>query len=178
MEQTCLCGVVTQLTLINFDDVTKEDIKEHNSTLPQIPGHPYKILVIRDSRSRKTNSLFNLINQEPDINNICLYANDQYKVKYQLPINKKENRGAEHLNDFKCFIEYSNDMVNIYKKIEEYNPNKQHKILIIFDDLIVNMLGNIRLNPVVTELFSRGRKLNISLVLLHKLILLYRKILD
>ena len=68
------------------------------------------------------------------------------------------------MNDSKAFIEYSNGMDDIYKNIEEYNPNKKHKILIIFDDMIADMLNNKRLNPVVTELFIRGRKLNISLV--------------
>ena len=68
------------------------------------------------------------------------------------------------MNDSKAFIEYSNGMDDIYKNIEEYNPNKKHKILIIFDDMIADMLNNKRLNPVVTELFIRVRKLNISLV--------------
>ena len=55
-------------------------------------------------------------------------------------------------------------MYNIYKDIEEYNPNKKRKILIDFDDMIADMLINKKLNPIVTELFIRGRKLNISLV--------------
>ena len=54
-------------------------------------------------------------------------------------------------------------MDDIYKNIEEYNPNKKQKILIVFDDMIANMLRNKNLNPVVTELFIRGKKLNISL---------------
>ena len=48
--------------MINFDDVTKENIKKHNLNWPQIPDHPYRILTIRSSRSEKTNLLFNLIN--------------------------------------------------------------------------------------------------------------------
>ena len=55
-------------------------------------------------------------------------------------------------------------MYNICKDIEEYNPNKKRKILIVFDDMIADMLSNKKLNPIVTELFIRGRKLNISLV--------------
>ena len=55
-------------------------------------------------------------------------------------------------------------MDDIYKNIEEYNPNKKRKILIVFDDMIADMLSNKKLNPIVTELFIRGRKLNISLV--------------
>ena len=59
---------------------------------------------------------------------------------------------------------YSNDINDIYKNIEEYNPNKKRKILIAFDDIIADMLGNKKLNPIVTELFIRGRKLSISIV--------------
>ena len=55
-------------------------------------------------------------------------------------------------------------MHNVYKNIDEYNPNKENKILIVFDDMIADMIHNKKLNSVVTELFIRGRKLNISLV--------------
>ena len=79
-------------------------------------------------------------------------------------INKRERAGLKHLNDSKAFIEYSNDMDDIYKNIEEYNPNKKRKILIVFDDMIADMLSNKKLNPVVTELFIRGRKLNFYLI--------------
>ena len=68
------------------------------------------------------------------------------------------------MNDSKAFIEYSNDMGNFYKNIEEYNPNKKRKISIFFDDMIADMLNNKKVNPIVTELFIRGRKLKISLV--------------
>ena len=78
----------------------------------------------------------------------------------------------------KAFIEYSNDMHDIYKNIEEYNPNKKRQILIVFDDMIADMLSNEKFNPIVTELFIRGRKLNISLVLLCNRILPCQKILD
>ena len=54
-------------------------------------------------------------------------------------------------------------MDNIYKNIEEYNPNKKRKIFVAFDDMVADMLNNKKLNPIVTELFIRGRKLNISL---------------
>ena len=65
-------------------------------------------------------------------------------------INKRESTGLKCLNDSKAFIEYSNDMDNIYKNIEEYNPNKKRKILIVFDDMIVHMLSNKNVNPIVT----------------------------
>ena len=61
-------------------------------------------------------------------------------------------------------MEYSNDMQVVYKNIEDYNPIKKRKILLAFDDMIADMINNIKLNPLVTELFIRSRKLNISIV--------------
>ena len=68
-------------------------------------------------------------------------------------------------------------MYDIHKIIEECTPNKKRKVLIIFDDMIADMFSNKKLNSIVTELFIRVRKLNISLFSLHNLILLYQKIL-
>ena len=61
-------------------------------------------------------------------------------------------------------MEYSNDMLDVYKNIEDYNPDKKRKVLIVFDDMIADMINNKKLNSIVTELFIRGRKLNISIV--------------
>ena len=72
--------------------------------------------------------------------------------------------GLDHFNDPKAFIEYSNDMRDVYKNIEDYNLGRERKILIFFDDMIADMINNKKLNPIVTELFIRGRKLNISIV--------------
>ena len=113
-----------------INNVVKENIKEHNPNWPQIPDHPHRILILGGSRSGKTNSLFNLINQQPDIDNIYLYAKDPYEAKYQFLIKKRENVGTKHFNDSKAFIKYSNDMDDIDKNIEEYNPNKKRKTLI------------------------------------------------
>ena len=55
-------------------------------------------------------------------------------------------------------------MCDVYKNIDEYNIDKEHKILIVFDDMIADIIKNKKLNSIVTELFIRGRKLNISLV--------------
>ena len=150
--------------MINFDDVTKENIKEHNPNWPQIPDHPYRILIIGGSGSGKTNSIFNLISQQPDIDKIHLYSKDPHEAKYQLFINKRESAGLKYFNNSKAFIEYSNDIGDIYKNIEEYNPNKKRKTSIVFDYMIADMLSNKILNPIITELFIRGRKINISLV--------------
>ena len=108
--------------------------------------------------------MLNLINNEPDIGKTYLYAKYLHEAKYQLLINRTESTGLKYLNDSKAFIEYSSDMDDIYKNIERCNPNRERKILIVFDDMISDMLSNKKLNPIVTELFIRGRKLNISLV--------------
>ena len=151
--------------MTNFDDYTNENIIEHNSKWPYIPDHPYRILIIGGSGLGKTNALFNLINNQPDIDKIYLHAKDPYEAKYQYLIKKREKVGLNHFDDHKTFIEYSNDMQDVYKHIEDYNPGKKkRKLLIVFDDMIADMINNKRLNPIVTELFIRGRKLNISIV--------------
>ena len=123
----------------------------------------YRILIIGGSGSGKTNVLLNLIENQLDIDKVNLYAKDPYEAKYQYLINKRESVGINHFKDPEAFIEYSNDMRNVYKNINYYNPNKENKILIVFDDMIADMIQNKKLNLIVTELFIRGRKLNISL---------------
>ena len=102
--------------MFNFCYITKEDIKEHNPNWPEILDHPYRTLMVQGSGSGKTNALLNLINHEPDIDKIYLYAKDLYEAKYQLLIRKQESTGLKYLNDSKAFIEYSNDMDDIYRK--------------------------------------------------------------
>ena len=77
--------------------------------------------------------------------------------------NKREKVGLDHFKDPRAFTEYSNDMEGIYKNIEDYNPEKKRKIIVVFDDIIADMINNKKFNPVVTELFIRGGKLNISI---------------
>ena len=97
--------------------------------------------------------LFNLINQQPYNDKIYSYAKDPYEAKYHFLINKRESTNLKCFNDSKAFIGYSNDMDDIYKNIGEYNLNKKRKVLIVFDDMIFDMLSNKKLNPVVTKLF-------------------------
>ena len=154
--------------MINFDEYTNENKREHNPNWPYIPDHPYRMLIIGGSVSGKTNALLNLIHNQQDIDKIYLYAKDPYEDKYQLLINKRESTGLKYFNDPKAFIEYSNDMSDVYKNINNYNPDKDNKILIVFDDMIADMIQNKKLNSVVTELFIRCRKLNISLVFISQ----------
>ena len=129
--------------MINFDDYINENKNEHNKNWPYIPDHPYRILIIGGSGSGKTNALLNLINNQPVIDKIYLYAKDPYETKYQYLISKREKVGLNHYDDLKAFIEYSNDMQDVYKTIDEYNTDKECKILIVFDDMIADMINNI-----------------------------------
>ena len=136
--------------MINFDDYTDENKIKHNSKWPYIPDHPHRILIIGSWWSGKTNALFNLINNQQDIDKIYFYAKDSFEVKYQYLINKREKIRLNHYDDPKAFIEYSNDMQDVYKKIEEYNADKERKILAVFDDMIADMINNKKLNSIVT----------------------------
>ena len=136
--------------MINFDDYTNENKSEHNLKWPYVPDHPYRIFIIEGSGSGKTNALLNLINHLPDIDKIYLYAKDPYEAKYQHLMNKCEKVRLGHFNHPKTFIEYSNDMQDIYKRIENYNPNKKIKVLIVLYDIIANMIINKKINSIVT----------------------------
>ena len=78
-------------------------------------------------------------------------------------INKREKVGLDHFDDHKAFIEHSNDMQDVHKNINDYNPRKKHKVLIVFDDMTADMMNNKNVDSIVTELLIRGRKLNISI---------------
>ena len=104
--------------MIHFDEYTNENKRKYNPNYPYIPDYPYRILIIGGSGSGKTNALLNLINNQPNIDKIYLYAKDPYEDKYQFLINKRENIKLKHFNDPKAFIEYSNDMHDVYKNID------------------------------------------------------------
>ena len=89
--------------------------------------------------------MLNLIIHQPDIDKIYSYAKDPYEAKYQSLINKREVAGIKHFNDSEAFIEYWDDMNDTCKNIEEDNPNKKRKTLIVFDDKIADMLKNVTL---------------------------------
>ena len=135
------------------------------------------MLIIGCSGSGKTNALLNLINEKDNdnlIDKICLYAKDLSEPKYQFLIKKREDVGIKHLNDQSAFIEHSNTMDDIYNNINDYNPTRKKKILIVFDDTIP-ILTNKKFQAKIKELFIRCRKLNILLYLTHNLIFLFHK---
>ena len=109
---------------------------------------------------------FDIINQLP-VTDIFIYM---LKMRMKQNINflnkKREDVETKHFNYSKAFIEYPTDMDDICKNIEQYNQTRKRKILIHFDDMIVDILCNRKFNSIVTELFNRGRKLDISIVLI------------
>ena len=108
--------------------------------------------------------LLNLIkHQRPDIDKIYLYIKDPFESKYQLLINGREKVGIENLKNPKAFIGYSQTIDDVYENLEDCNPTKKRRLLIVFDDMIADMESNKKLSPIVTKLFLTGKKLNICL---------------
>ena len=162
--------------MINFDNYTNENKTERNSNWPYIPDHPYKILIADGSGIGKTNALSKLINNQPYIDKIYVYAKDPYEAKYQYLINKREKVELNHYDDPKAFMEYSNDMQDIYRNLKEYNPREKRKVLIVFDDMIADIINDKNLNPVLQNCLLGVENLIFLLSLLHSLILKCRKI--
>ena len=121
-------------------------------------------MIIGGSGSGKINALLNLIREQGDIDKICLYAKDLSEPKYEFLSKKRKEAGTKHFNDPNALIECSNTMDDVYKNIHEYNRNRKIKILIMFDDMIADIMTNKKFQAIIKELFIRCRKLNISLV--------------
>ena len=150
--------------MINLDSITNKNNKKHNEKWSYIPDHPYRILIIVGSGSGKTNALINLINKQKNIDKIYLYAKDLSEPKYEYLIKKRENVGIKHVSNPNAFIECSNTMDDVYKNIHDYNLSSRRKILIVFDDMIADIMANKKFQALIKELFIRCKKLNISLV--------------
>ena len=93
-----------------------------------------------------------------------MYTKDLSEPKYQFLIGKRKNAGIKHLNDLKAFIECSNTMNYVHENNDDYNPTKRRKVLIVFDDMIEDIMSNKKFQAVLKELFIRCRKLNIWLL--------------
>ena len=124
---------------------------------------PYRMLIIGPSGSGKTNTLLNLIQQDNNklIDKIYLYEEEP---KYQFLIKKRKNATIKNLSDPNEFIEYPNTMDDVYNNIDDYNSKRKRKVLIVFDDMIADIMNNKKFQATIKELFIRCRKLNISLV--------------
>ena len=161
--------------MINFNDIVNENKTVHNKNWPYIPDHPYRVLIIGGSGSGKTNALINLINEQNDIDKIYLYARDLSEPKDEYLIKNREDAGIKHLNNPNAFIECSNTMNDVCDKNNDYNSNRRRKILIVFDDMIADIMTNKKIQAIIKELFIRCRKLNISLFLSLGFTFLFQK---
>ena len=145
--------------MFNLDTITNENNKHYNIKWP------YRMLIIGPSGSGKNNALLNLIQRQDNDNLIdktYLYAKHLSEPKYQFLIKKREDVGIKNLDDPSAFIEYSNTMDDHYSNIDNYNSRKKRKILIVFDDMIADIMTNKRFQVIMNELFIRSRKLNTS----------------
>ena len=122
------------------------------------------MLIIGGSGSGKTNALINLINEQNDIDKIYLYAKDLSELKYEYLIKKREDVGIRHVNNSNAFIECSGTMNDVYENINDCNLSRRREILIVFDDMIGDIMTSKKFQSIIRELFIRCRKLNISLV--------------
>ena len=121
---------------------TKKKIK--NCHLFQIIRTEVCLLAVLD---QKTNALLNLISLQDDIDKIYLHAKDLREPKYEFFIKKRENAGIKHLSDPDALIKCSDTMDDVYEKIDDYNQIRKRKILIVFDDMIADIMTNKRFKP-------------------------------
>ena len=125
---------------------------------------PFRMLIIGPSGSGKTNTLLHLINNLHPIDKIYLYAKDVHEPKYEYLISKREQAGINNLNDPHAFIEYSDDMNEVLDGINDYNKNRDKKVLIVFDDMIADIEYNKNFKRIIKELFYRACNINVSIV--------------
>ena len=147
--------------MLNLDNIVSNKKKSSSEN----EDWPFRMLIIGTSGSGKTNTLLHLIDKFHPIDKIYLYAKDTDEEKYQYFINKREQAGIKNLNDSHAFIEYSNDMNDVLEDINNYNKKRDKKVLIIFDDMIADIMGSEKFKAIVKELFIRCRNLNISIIL-------------
>ena len=144
--------------MLNLDEIVGNKQKQDN--------WPFRISIIGPSGSGKTNLLLNIIqklNDTDPIDKIYLYTKDLLEPKYKYLINKREQAGNKYFKDPTAFIEYSNDMNDVFTNINDYNKQRKRKILLIFDDMIADIMNNKTFKAIVKKLFIRCRKLNVSI---------------
>ena len=122
------------------------------------------MLIIGPSGSGKSNTVLHLINDLHPTDKIYLYAKDLHEPKYEYLINKREQVGIKNLNDPHAFIEYSDDMNDVFDDINNYNKNRDKKVLIVFDNMIADIEYNKNFKRIIKKLFYRARKINVSIV--------------
>ena len=126
------------------------------------------MLLIGGSGLGRTNALLSLKKEQDDIDKTYLYAKDLSESRYELLIKKRKDAETKHLSDLNAFIECPNTMDDVYKNVNDYNPNRKRKILIVFDDMFANIMTNKKCQAIIKEIFIRCRKLNISILFLKQ----------
>ena len=147
--------------MLNLDKIVNKN-NENNDK-----NWPLRMLIIGPSRSGKTSALLHLIqnlNDTNPIDKIYLYAKHLSEPKYTLLIENREKAGMKNLNNPTAFIEYSNTMDDVFKHINDYNIKWKRRILIVFDDMISEIMNDKNFKSIIKELFIGCRKLNISIV--------------
>ena len=146
--------------MLNLDNI----VSNKNMSSSEDNYWPFRMLMIGPSGSSKTNTLLHLINDLHPIGKIYLYAKDLHEPNYEYLINKREQVGIKNLNDPHAFIEYSDDTNDVPDDINNYNKNRDKKVLIVFDDMIADIECNKNFKRIIKELFYRARKINVSIV--------------
>ena len=129
--------------MLNLDNIVSNKTVNNNNIWP------FRMLIIGPSGSGKTNTLFHLINSLNAIDKIYLYAIDLQEPKYEYLINKREQAGIKNLNDPKYFIKYSDDVNDVFDDINNYNKNRDKKLLIIFDDMIADIMRSEKFKAII-----------------------------
>ena len=145
--------------MLNLDNI----ISNKNLSSLEDNNWPFRMLIIGPSGSGKTNTLLHLINKLHPIDKIYLYVKDLHAPKYEYLINKREQAGIKNLNDPHAFVEYSDDMNDVFDDINNYNKNRDKKVLIVLDDMIADIEYNKNFKRIIKELFYRARKINVSI---------------
>ena len=133
--------------MLNLDNI----VSNNNTSSLEDNDWPFRMLIIGQSGSGKTNTLLHLIN-------------DLHEPKYEYLINKTEQAGIKNLNNLHAFIEYSDDMNDILDDINNYNKNRDKNVVIVLDDMIADIEYNKNFKRIIKELFYRARKINVSIV--------------
>ena len=146
--------------MLNLDNI----VINKNTSSSEDNNWPFRMLIIEPSVSGKTNTLLHLINDLHPIDKIYLYVKDIHEPKHEYLINKRQEAGIKNLNDPHAFIEYSDDMNDGLDDINNYNKNRDKKVLIVFDDMTADIEYNKNFKRIIKELFYRARKINVSTV--------------
>ena len=143
--------------MLNLDNI----ISNKNRSSSEHNNWPCRTLIIGLSGSGKTNTLLHLVNNLHPIDKIYLYAKDLHEPTNEYLINKRKQAGIKNLNDPHAFIEYSDDMNDVLDDINNYNKNRDKKVLVVVGDMIADIEYSKNFKRIIKELFYRACKINV-----------------